>query len=121
MCREVPISHARVLCHCLTAARAGELDRLAGEALRLAVVRDIRGKEVPALFGHNVEHTALDVAEFRRRPKRIDVYLLDDVNVRLRLWTSGARAREVGAVQQIQVLVHAGTEDGDAGIGAARS
>ena len=49
------------------------------------------------------------------------MHFLDDVDVWLRLRTSGARACEVGAVQQIQILVHTRTENGDAWVGAARS
>src|SRR4029078_9547651 len=121
MCCEVSISHAGVFGRRFAAASAGEFDRMAGQTVWLAVVREVRCEKVSALLGHNVEHAALDVAEFHARADRVDVNLLDDVDVWLWLWTSGARAREVGAIQQIQILVHARTEDGHAGIGAARS
>jgi 2,3,4,5-tetrahydropyridine-2-carboxylate N-succinyltransferase len=58
---------------------------MAGQTVWLAVVREVRCEKVSALLGHNIEHTTLDVAEFRGRADRVDVNLLDDVDVWLRL------------------------------------
>src|SRR6185503_13412447 len=120
MSREVSVSHAGVRGLRFAASRARQFDRLAGQAGRLAVVRNVRRKKVSPLFGHHVEHTALDVAELRRRAKRIDVHFLNDVDVWLRLRTSGTWTREVGAVQQVEILVHTRTEDRHVRIGPAR-
>ena len=108
--REVMISGALVSALRLAAALHGKHDRLAGQAGALPVVRRVVLKGVAPLLRDNVEHGALDVAEFGGRSHRLDLHFLNDVDAGFGNGAAAARTREVGAVQQERVLVDAGAK-----------
>src|SRR5207245_2047054 len=95
------------------ASRDGEQDRLAGQAGRLSEVRRVVLKAIASLSGQHVEHGALDVAELGGHSHGLDLDFLNDVNARLGARDTGARAGDVCAVDEKQVLVAAGVERGD--------
>ena len=95
---------------CALAARDGPRDRLAGQAGRLRVVRRVVQKAIAALPGDDVEDGALDVAELGGCSDGLDLDFLNEVDARLGARDAAARAREVRAVDEKQVLVDAGAE-----------
>src|SRR6266516_604077 len=117
--REVPVPGARVPALRL-AAGDSDADRLRGQAGRLPIVRRVVQETVAPLSGHDVENAALDIAVLGGHADRLDLNFLNDVNARLGARHAGAWAREVGAVDQKQVLIAARAERGHRGVCAAR-
>ena len=109
--REVTVTGALVPARRL-ATRDREPDGLAGQAGRLPEVRRVVLKAIAPLFRQHVENGALDVAELGGHSHGLDLDFLNDVNARLGARNAGARAGEVGAVDEKQVLVAAGAERG---------
>src|SRR5207244_1346016 len=85
-------------------------DRLAGQAGRLREVRRVVQKAIATLLGQHVEDRALDVAELGGHSYGLDLDFLNHVNARLGARNAGARAGEICAVDEKQVLVAAGAE-----------
>ena len=116
--REVTVSGALVAALRLGSALNGKHDRLAGQAGALPVVRRVVLKGVAPLPGDNVEHGALDVAEFGGRPHRLDLHFLNDVDAGLGDGAAAAWTSEIGAIQQERVLVDAGAQGRHRVVGA---
>ena len=110
---EVPVSDSLVPARGRRASSDRKHDRLRRQAGWLTIVRSLAGKAGAALLRDDVEHAPLHVAEFDRRPHRLHVQLLDDVDDRFRARDALTRTGEVGAVDEKGVLVHAGSEYGD--------
>src|SRR6185503_14855013 len=105
VCREITISNAFVSAERPAAARYGEHDRLAGQLARLCVIRCVVHEPIAALPRDDVENGALDVAVLGGRSHGLDLQLLNEVDTRLGQPSTTAGTREVGAIDQEQVLV----------------
>ena len=107
---EVMVSGALVAALRLGPALHRKHDGLAGEAGALPVVRRVVLKGVAPLLRDNVEHGALDIAEFGGRSHSLDLDFLNDVDAGFGHGAAAAGTREVGAIQQERVLVDAGAK-----------
>jgi hypothetical protein len=92
----------------------GQSNRLAGECRGLTVVGGVVGKAVASLPGDDVDHGALNIAEFGGRACGLKLKFLNEVDARLRPGLAAARTREVGAIDQKHVLIRARAEYGNA-------
>src|SRR5207247_571357 len=81
---EVPIPCALISTFQRAGTWIGESDRLARQAGRLSVVGRVVEKPVAALSRDHVDDGALHVAELGRRPDRLDVHFLNEVDAWLR-------------------------------------
>ena len=77
----------------------------AGDALVHEVEIGVALERVAALTRDDVEHRARDVAITGRRAEREDLDFFDRVGVRPRPRRAGQRRREIGAVDQVEILV----------------
>ena len=83
---------------------------LARQARRLRIVRRVIQQPRASLPGNDVDDGALNVAEFGRRPRRLDLDFLNEIDARLGARDAVAGAGEVGAVDQKLILVRTGAE-----------
>ena len=111
--REVLVLRASVTALLSLGAEIRERNRLAGESRRLSEVRRVEEKPLAALFGDDVDHPALHVAELRGRPDGVDLHFLDEIDARLGSRDAAAWAGGVQAIDEKQVLVRARAEHGD--------
>ena len=85
-------------------------DETARESGRLPIIRRVVSEHVAALFGDDIEDSALDIAKFRGRADRLDLHFLDDVDPRFGDGAACTRTREAGAIEQEIVLVDIGAK-----------
>ena len=110
--REVTIRRALVAAVQLPRTIVLEPHRLAGQRVGLPVVGRIVLKAVPARFGDDVDDGALDVAVLDRRAHGLDLQLLDEVDAWIGPRHAVACRGDARAVEEILILIHAGTEGG---------
>src|SRR4029453_3242854 len=115
--REVAVFEARVPAGRLAAASDGAHDRLARQTSCLSIVRSIVQIPRARLPSDDIDHGALQVAEFGGRADRLDLDFLNEVDARLRAGDAAARAREVGPVDEELIVVDTRTERRHAGGG----
>ena len=111
--REITIRRALVAAVKLPRRIVLEPHRLAGQRVGLPVVGRIVLKAVPARFGDDVDDGALNVAVLDRRTHGLDLQLLDEVDAWVGPRYAVACRGDARAIEEILILIHAGTEGRD--------